>query len=117
MRNPLLKSLNQPKTLELCTTLWYIQRVRYEWDPKKEAKNVRKHKVSFADAVQALECGQVLVLKEDSDSGEERYVYLGMCKKLRILVVVVAYPQETTTRIISARKADRSERLFYETQI
>jgi uncharacterized DUF497 family protein len=59
----------------------------------------------------------LVVLKEDSDSGEERYVYLGMCKKLNILVVVVAYPDEQITRIISARKANKRERKFYEAQL
>jgi len=56
-------------------------------------------------------------LKEDSDSGEERYIFLGMCKKLNVLVVVVAYPEEEITRIISARKANKSERKYYEAQL
>jgi len=97
--------------------LWYIKEVRYEWDTKKEAANLKKHSVSFEDAKQALECGLVVVLKEDLDSGEERYVYLGICRKLNVLVVVVAYTSETSTRIISARKANKRERLFYETQL
>ena len=66
---------------------------------------------------EAFERGLVVVLKEDSDSTEDRYVYLGMCKKLNILVVVVAYPEDTVTRIISARKANKKERLFYEAQL
>lgn len=58
-----------------------------------------------------------MVLKEDTDSGEERYVYLGMCKKLNVLVVVVAYPEDEVTRIISARKATKGERKIYEAQL
>jgi uncharacterized DUF497 family protein len=91
--------------------------VRYDWDPKKESANVKKHGVSFEDAQNALECGFVVVLREDSESGEERYVYMGICKKLNILVVVVAYPEDTITRIISARKANKKERSFYEAQL
>jgi uncharacterized DUF497 family protein len=91
--------------------------MQYEWDPKKQQANLKKHGVSFEDAIEALNCGLVIVLKEDSDSGEERYVYLGMCKKLNILVVVVAYPEEEITRIISARKANKKERKFYEAQL
>jgi len=91
--------------------------MRFEWDPAKEKINLRKHKVSFADAKEALNSGLVVVLKEDSDSGEERYVYLGLCQKLNILVVVVAYPKEDVTRIISARKANPRERKFYEAQL
>jgi uncharacterized DUF497 family protein len=56
-------------------------------------------------------------LKEDSNSGEERYVYIGMCKKLNVLVVVVAYPEDEQTRIISARKANKKERFIYEKQL
>lgn len=51
------------------------------------------------------------------DHDEDRYVFLGMCKKLNILVVVVAYPDDEITRIISARKATKKERLFYEEQL
>jgi uncharacterized DUF497 family protein len=91
--------------------------MHYEWDPAKEKANIRKHGVTFSDAKDALDCGTVVVLKEDSRSGEERYVYLGMCKKLNVLVVVVAYPDEEITRIISARKATKSERKFYEAQL
>ena len=103
--------------LAIRITLWYTLKVRYRWDSRKDAANLRKHGVSFDQAQEALECGLVVVLKEDSDSMEDRYVYLGMCKKLNILVVVVAYPEDTVTRIISARKANKKERLFYEAQL
>lgn len=66
--------------------------MRFKWDPQKAKTNFKKHGVSFDDAREALLCETVVILKEDSDSGEERYVYLGMCKKLNVLVVVVAYP-------------------------
>jgi uncharacterized DUF497 family protein len=57
------------------------------------------------------------VLKESHESNEERYVYMGICKRLNVLVVVVAYPEEEVTRIISARKATKSERKIYEAQL
>lgn len=91
--------------------------MKFEWDPQKEEKNLKKHGVSFNEAKEALSCELVVVFKEDSDFGEERYVYLGMCKKLNILIVVVAYPEEESTRIISARKANKRERKFYEAQL
>ena len=91
--------------------------MKFEWDSQKAISNLKKHKVSFEDAKEALTCEIVVVLKEDNDSGEERYVYLGMCKKLNVLVVVVTYPEEKITRIVSARKANKRERRFYETQL
>ncbi len=57
------------------------------------------------------------MLKESHESNEERYVYMGICKRLNVLVVVVAYPEEEVTRIISARKATKSERKIYEAQL
>lgn len=91
--------------------------MKFEWDQQKAKINLKKHGVSFEEAKETLTCETVVVLKEDSDSGEERYVYLGMCKKLNVLVVVVAYPDENITRIISARKANKRERTYYETQL
>ncbi len=91
--------------------------MHYDWDPAKETANIKKHRISFEEAKQVLNCGFVVVLKEDSDSNEERFVYIGMCKKLNILVVVVAYPDDEVTRIISARKATKKEIEFYETQL
>ena len=91
--------------------------MKFDWDPRKATINLKKHGVSFEEAIEALTCETVVVLKEDSDTGEERYVYLGICKKLNVLVVVVAYPDENITRIISARKANKRERKFYETQL
>ena len=61
--------------------------MRFEWDSDKEALN----------------CGIVAVLKETHQSGEELFVYIGLCKKLNVLVVVVAFLDKNVTRIISAR--------------
>ena len=57
------------------------------------------------------------MLKEDTHHDEQRFVFLGMCKRLNVLVVVAAYPEEEVTRIISARKANKTERKFYETKL
>lgn len=91
--------------------------MKYAWDTNKEKLNIKKHGISFNEAKEALSCGLVVVLREDLDSGEERYVYLGMCKKLNVLIVVAAHPEEKVTRIISARKANKKEKKFYETQL
>jgi len=91
--------------------------MRFEWDLEKEKKNIRKHEVSFIEAQEALTCGLVVVLKEDRNHDEQRFVFLGMCKRLNVLTVVVAYPEEEITRIISARRADKRERKFYEAQL
>ena len=91
--------------------------MKFVWDQKKEEVNIKKHHVSFFEAQEALTCGLVVVLKEDLDHDEQRFVFLGMCKKLNVLVVVVVYPDDEVTRIISARKANKKERKFYEAQL
>ena len=91
--------------------------MEFEWDSNKEKQNIIKHGVSFKDAEAALTCGLVVVLSEDKRHSEQRFVFMGICKKLNILVVVTAYPDEEVTRIISARKANKKERQFYETQL
>ena len=91
--------------------------MKYEWDNSKEKLNISKHGISFSEAREALTCGLVIVLREDDSKAESTFVYLGMCKKLNVIVVVVTYPEEEITRIISARKANKKERKFYEEKL
>jgi hypothetical protein len=83
----------------------------YEWDAAKEASNLRKHGVRFADAVTALEDEQALVV-EDAHPDEVRYVTLGLDAYARLLVVVTTYSGDNV-RLISARLAEPEERRQY----
>jgi len=83
-------------------------RVEIEFDPSKAKSNLGKHRVSFAHAEQAL-CDPLAVTIEDPDAkGERRFVTLGMDALGRILIIVHT-PRGNRTRLISARKASRSE--------
>jgi uncharacterized DUF497 family protein len=86
--------------------------MKFEWDPGKATSNHRKHGVDFADAVIALEDENALTI-EDKGHDELRFKTLGLGPKLKVLLVVHAERDEKTIRIISARKADRSERKQY----
>ena len=79
-----------------------------DWDPRKAAENLRKHGIDFADAVIALEDENALTI-EDNDHEEQRFKTLGIGPRLNILYVIHAYRDNDCIRIISARKADRSE--------
>jgi len=79
-----------------------------DWSPRKAAENLRKHGVDFADAVIALEDENALTI-EDNDHEEQRFKTLGIGPRLNVLYVVHAYRDNDCIRIISARKADRSE--------
>jgi uncharacterized DUF497 family protein len=78
------------------------------WDQGKATKNLRKHGVDFADAIIALEDEHALTI-EDKDHEEQRFKTLGMGPSINILYVIHTYVDDERIRIISARKADRSE--------
>ena len=82
--------------------------VDIEFDPAKAQANLRKHKVSFAHAEQALRDPLAVTIEDPDAEGEQRFVSLGIDALGRILVVVHT-PRENRTRLISARKASRGE--------
>ena len=92
--------------------------IEFEWDPRKDRANRKKHGVSFDEAATAFydEEGVLLDDPEHSDA-EARFVLLGVSSILRLLVVVHAYRgDDAIIRIISARKAMSSERDFYRSR-
>jgi uncharacterized DUF497 family protein len=88
--------------------------MRFEWDPRKAAANLRKHAVSFEEATTALRDHLALTGRDpDHSVGEARYVTFGVSSQGRLLVV--AHTEHGgLIRIISARTATRSERNIYE---
>lgn len=84
----------------------------FEWDPNKNRLNRHKHDISFADTFAVFEDPNALT-REDDEHGEERFVTMGMDVFGRILVVVYTWRDESI-RIISARKATKSEVRQYE---
>ena len=87
---------------------------QFEWDADKAAANLRKHGVSFDEAVTAFS-DRLSILLPDPDHavGEERYLVMGHSTRGRLLVVAfVEGPPRT--RIITARLATRRERHDYE---
>jgi uncharacterized DUF497 family protein len=86
-----------------------------EWDPQKAEANQEKHGVSFDEASTAFsdENGR-LIPDPDHSEEEDRFILLGMSWSLRILVVCHCYRKASNIiRIISARKATKSERAQY----
>jgi uncharacterized DUF497 family protein len=83
-----------------------------QWDPAKAAENLRKHGVDFADAETALRDENARSMPDD-DPDEERFIALGMDAIGRVLVVIYEW-RDNDVRIISGRRATRSERRQYE---
>ncbi len=88
--------------------------VNVVWDPDKARSNLSKHGVDFADAVVALEDENALTIT-DTEHGEYRYKTLAMGPHADVLYIVHTEQNEETIRIISARKAEKSEaRVYFE---
>lgn len=83
-----------------------------EFDSAKAAANLKKHRVSFSHAEQALRDLLAVTIEDPDASIEQRLITLGMDALGRILVVVHTQRGERT-RLISARKASPSEAKQY----
>lgn len=89
--------------------------LRYQWDERKNRANQRKHGVAFEEARTAfLDENARRVSDPDHSIGEDRYILVGLSIRLRLLVVCHSFLEsERIIRIISARRADPSERRDY----
>ena len=92
--------------------------LKFEWDPKKDKSNAKKHGVSFEEAQTTFYDDQAIVFDDPDHSDEEdRFILLGINHKLNTLIVCHCYREkETIIRIISARKAHKEEEQYYWTQ-
>jgi uncharacterized DUF497 family protein len=92
-----------------------MEDLRFAWDEKKNHANRRKHGVSFEEAQTAFFDEQAEVYFDpDHSEDEKRFILLGVSYRLRVLVVCHCHREsDTLIRIISARKADKSEQEDY----
>jgi uncharacterized protein len=93
-----------------------VSDLKFDWDERKNRANRQKHRVSFEEAQSVfLDESALLIDDPDHSTTENRFVLLGVSMTLRLLVVCHCYRSAgDVIRIISARKADRSERALYE---
>lgn len=92
-----------------------MKEIHFEWDPKKNQINIRKHHVSFEEAKTVFydENARVIADPDHSDT-EDRFIILGLSMSLKLLVVCHCYRQaDEIIRIISARKATKHETKSY----
>lgn len=89
--------------------------ISFEWDINKAVSNLKKYGVSFEEA-QSVFYDDFAVQFYDNDSeSEDRFLMLGMSREARIFIVCHCERDSgNTIRIISARKATRSEHKFYQ---
>jgi uncharacterized protein len=89
--------------------------MQFEWDPSKSSANLKKHQVSFEEAKTVFfDDFAVQFFDEEHSADEDRFIMLGMSSGAKLLVVCHCERGEgEVIRIISARKATRSEASFY----
>jgi len=89
--------------------------IRFEWDENKNRINLRKHGVSFDEAKTVFYDDAALVIDDPEHSEEEeRFIILGLSTQANLLVVChCCRESDTVIRIISARKATKTESRYY----
>ena len=92
-----------------------MDRIEFEWDENKNEINKRKHQVSFEEARTVFYDEEALVIDDpDHSEAEERFIILGLSNKANLLIVCHCYrASDTVIRIISARRATKTESKFY----
>lgn len=92
-----------------------MNELRFEWDSKKSASNLNKHKVSFEEAKTIFyDENAILIHDKEHSQDEDRFFLLGLSFGANLLMVCHCEREGgNVIRIISARKAVKGERVTY----
>ncbi len=82
------------------------------WDENKNKKNRLKHGISFDIAKLVFnDEDRIELYDEDHSIYEDRYIVIGYVEELLVVIYTI---RGSIYRIISARKATKTERAYYE---
>ncbi|MBL1140560.1 MAG: BrnT family toxin [Proteobacteria bacterium] len=87
--------------------------MEFAWDEAKNAANIRKHEIDFIDAIEIFQHPIFTYIDTRKNYEEERWIGIGQILN-RIIVVVYIEIDNDTIRIVSARKATKREKEYYE---
>lgn len=114
--------LNDSK-LTLCKCVYQVynmhmirrdDHIGFEWDDRKAALNIKKHGVSFEDAMDAFSDPYARVIPDAMHSDyEERFFLIGMDLRARVLTVCHCERRGGVIRMISARRSTKVEEMQY----
>jgi len=87
----------------------------FNWNKDKNLSNIRKHGLSFKEAASAFLDPYATIIDDiEHSQDEERYILVGMSKKLNLLMVCHCYrDDDEIICIISARAATKKEQKLY----
>ncbi len=90
--------------------------MEFEWDKDKEVENIRKHKITFIEAVDSFFDfnGIQLIDEAHSTELEKRYYWIGLAKSGRVLTTYFT-KRRGVIRIIGSAEWRKFRRLYYET--
>jgi uncharacterized DUF497 family protein len=89
--------------------------LKFQWDNKKAEENIIKHGISFEEAESVFYDPFAVEFYDDENSEwEDRFLLLGISSNLNILLICHCFREsDSIIRIISARKATKSETKYY----
>lgn len=98
------------------TEAYELRGQKFEWNRGKNLSNIEKHGLTFKTAATAFFDPHAETYEDEEHShDEERFILIGISESERLLTVCHCYrgEDESTIRIISARKATRHEEKLY----
>ncbi|MFN8405612.1 MAG: BrnT family toxin [Anaerolineales bacterium] len=92
--------------------------MKFEWDPSKAASNIRKHGISFEEAITVFKDPLAFIFDDTAHSEHEhREIIIGLSALRRMILVCFVERYEDIIRIVSARPATRQEIKDYEENV
>ena len=87
----------------------------FDWDENKNRINQEKHGIDFDEASTVFFDERAILFDDPEHSeNEERFILLGMSENANVCIVCHCYREsDTVIRIISARKATKTEVKIY----
>lgn len=92
---------------------YQLNGIDFVWDTNKAQINANNHGVTFEQAAESF-FDPFLRIVDVSPEEEARDAVIGMDVHWNLLFVVHIFVEDDRVRLISARKATRTEKQFYE---
>lgn len=86
----------------------------YEWDENKRQKNIEKHGIDFIDVKEMWDYPVCEIISPQTTHNEERFLAIGKIKGMCITVIYTW--RDKKKRLISARKARKHEKEYYDNE-
>ena len=88
--------------------------MEFEWDLRKEAENIKKHRIPFLEAVETFSDPSGFAMRDDKHStDEDRFYWIGKTGKGRILTTRYT-KRGNRIRIIGSAEWREFRSLYYE---